>query len=545
VLDLLKQRLRELNAEQPFIFGEFNAWAYEHTDNIQAGIAQEMINALTGSPNPLQSLYAANASFCKKIKSVLIADVSRLISAVANMIPVFPGVSLRWFIARCQLTVKFSYKTYPIKLLKIILFLVIASMPWFTDWFEGLIDFAGFSRNSSKWIWTGGICLYTLREFGKLIISPQAKELLTYLRLPSYAKHLGDIPVMREHIGTLCKLRLKEGNGKTPRLLFVVDDLDRCSPETILKVFEAVRLVLDLENVIVVIAVDQHIALAALSEHFRDFSPHHKLKNSHAIAREYLSKVINLPIVLTDPSSTDIKSLMESLWEKMNKEYEDELKLENISQAVNKLSDEKKVEVAPNHKMGVMPEFESSEEPTPALLPNSTSIEKAPDIDTAEFSQPQTIIKPIKALSKRQQDSFVYWVNYFSLSNARQIKRLNNSYDLMRSYLPQWDRSPFDFVFSESEHLKVYPMLLTLILMEYLNSLHDFDERKQLWGELFFDSSHQESQFQDNEVPLKDKEFKNEKVSLEFIKAYRSMLVMQEHGQLVTNVEAFVLPTMQ
>lgn len=47
VLKLLKQKLKETHKEQPFVFGEFNAWSYEHSDNIQAGIAQEVLNAVT------------------------------------------------------------------------------------------------------------------------------------------------------------------------------------------------------------------------------------------------------------------------------------------------------------------------------------------------------------------------------------------------------------------------------------------------------------------------------------------------------------------
>ncbi|RZA01920.1 MAG: hypothetical protein EOO68_10010, partial [Moraxellaceae bacterium] len=40
VVQLLKRRILESHAEQPFLFAEFNAWAYEHTNNLQAGIAQ-------------------------------------------------------------------------------------------------------------------------------------------------------------------------------------------------------------------------------------------------------------------------------------------------------------------------------------------------------------------------------------------------------------------------------------------------------------------------------------------------------------------------
>jgi len=542
VLDLLKQRLKELNAEQPFIFGEFNAWAYEHTENIQAGVAQEMINALTGSPDVLQPLYTPTVRLFEKLKTILSSDVRKLFAAILNAIPVSSNMSLRWFGERCALTIKFAYKVHPVELLKILLLLLVAAMPWFSEWFQGLIEFSASPSNKSSWIWTGGVFLYTLREFGKLIISPQAKELLTYLRLPNYAEHLGTIPVMRKHICTLCNLRLKEKNGKTPRLLFVVDDLDRCSPSAIVKVLEAVRLVLDLDNVIVIIAIDQHIALAALSEHFKDFSPHHKFKNSHAIAREYLSKVINLPIVLTKPSSDDVKVFMDSFWDEMNKELDKETDKERDEKSESKSGVSGKADLPSrgNATAANASEIEDLNKPkdaisggSPAQDAISESVKLAEQKRAEEIESTAPVVKPIKALSKDQQASFIYWVNYFELSNSRQLKRLNNSYDLMRSYLPLLDKEALEFALPESPPLKTFPMLLTLILMEYLNSLHDLNARNQLWDQLFIESA---------TAPVE--EVSNKIVTAGFVKAYRSLSAAGVNQHLVAKVEAFVLPAM-
>lgn len=538
VLDLLKQRLQESNSEQPFIFGEFNAWAYEHTDNIQAGVAQEMINALTGSPDVLQPLYAPTASFFEKLKTILSSDLRKIFAAILNAIPVSSNMSLRWLSERCALTLRFAYKVHPVELLKILVLLLVAAMPWFSEWFQSLIEFSESSNNKNSWIWTGGVFLYTLREFGKLIISPQAKELLTYLRLPSYAEHLGTIPVMRKHICTLCNLRLKQKNGKTPRLLFVVDDLDRCSPSAIVKVLEAVRLVLDLDNVIVIIAIDQHIALAALSEHFKDFSPHHKLKNSHAIAREYLSKVINLPIVLTKPSGDDVRVFMGSFWEEMNKTVEKEInerKPQLETADITSVSEGSGVSAAVGGRLdeGNMTQHASmAGDKSPDTLATDTVDLDGSGQSNAEV-EPPPMMKPVKALSKDQQESFIHWVNYFELSNSRQLKRLNNSYDLMRSYVPLMDKEVFEFEFAESAVSKVYPMLLTLILMEYLNSLHDLKERNQLWDQLFSEST-----------ASPDEGAGNKLVNSGFINAYRNLLAAEGNQSLVANVEAFVLPAM-
>lgn len=499
VLALLKQQLKEFRTEQPFIFGEFNAWAYEHTDNIQAGVAQEMINALTSAP----------AKSIAGIKSF--------------------WYSVVWLFQRAWLTLKFSVKTHPFEILKILALLLVAVMPWFSDWFQELINDEELA-SVGRWVWSGGLVLYTLREFGKLIISPQAKELLTYLRLPSYAEHLGTIPVMRKHIGTLCELCLKAKHGKTPRLLFVVDDLDRCSPEAIVKVLEAVRLVLDLKNVIVLIAIDQHIALAALSKHFNDFALHHKLKNSHAIAREYLSKVINLPIVLTAPGGDEVNIFMTDLWKDMPKASRVE-----AGNAGPK---------APPDTAGPR----TSGKDDPVIDPRAKQT-----LESTEQEKPKTFkdddlssggINSIKALSLEQQASFVHWVNYFGLTNPRQLKRLNNSYDLMRSYFPGWDKTPVAFNLSNENAQSVYPMLLTLILMEYLNNLEDLDMRVRLWKKLFSTESDQGGFTKGNITQVDPEIFDKVPIEPAFIRSYRQLLQLQDYKYLEANVKAFVLPAM-
>ncbi len=483
VLQLLKDELKQNHATQPFIFGEFNAWSYEHTDSIQAGVAQEMISALTR----LDEKY----SFCRLCK-------------------------------RAWITIKFSWKTYPFQMIKISSLLGFSAIIYFEDW---------FNRSATHEVISGvgaiGLLLYSLREFSKLVLSPQAKELLTYLRLPSYAKHLGTIPVMRQHISTLCELRLKEKNGKTPRLLFVVDDLDRCSPEAIVKVLEAVRLVLDINNVIVVIAIDQHIALAALSKHFNDFSVHHKLKNSHAIAREYLSKVINLPIVLTAPSGDDVENFMHALWKDMPEE--EAVKGANTSAQRDEKTD---------------PSIGDAES-----VPNSASADGG-SVSPLNASEPQSqniqttdeTVKPVFALS-RQQLSFIDWVRYFELNNPRQLKRLHNSYDLMRSVFDGCDKRPVDFNFPTENPKPVYPMLLTLIVMECLNSFEDLGARSHVWKKLFSPADYATADSQEYQPTPMTMQYKNVN-NQDFIDAYRWLLKQPGYEAIAKNVEAFVLPAM-
>lgn len=549
VLKLLKKKLKETHKEQPFVFGEFNAWAYEHSDNIQAGIAHEVLNAVASLEveDPLK----------KK------ADVVNLGGPLHYAIERFNS----WFwqhiksvLFRTWITLWYSLKAQLFKLLKSLLLLFIALMPLvlpspnasiptfppvttsglapmqnseadrklfpaLSNWAERHGSLLG--NSIFQLIWILGFGLYFLRQLPSLLANPLSKELLTYIRLPNYAKHLGDIPVMRENIKIMCDIRLGRLCGKPKRMLFVVDDLDRCSPESIVKVLEAVRLVLELKNVVVVVAIDQHIALAALSNHFKEFSPHHKLKNSHAIARAYLSKVINLPIVLTSPSRGDVENYMYHIWSSspnssmggINAGFRPDTNLANPQRQLDKIKEaDPQLDQAPVE--GVRPK------------------------DNPEIVSPSPRKNPIRSLSDDQRECFIYWVHYFGITNPRQLKRLNNSYDLMRNYFKRWDKHPVSFFFFDEKAQSVYPMLLTLILMECLNSLEDLDMRARLWRRLFSVDGNKSVITSGNITQVDPGIFDKAPIDLAFVTAYRKLLQLQDYKELEANVKAFVLPAM-
>ncbi|WP_111607035.1 P-loop NTPase fold protein, partial [Marinomonas arctica] len=260
----------------------FNAWEYEHTDNLQAGIAQEMIKALS-SPEP-KPVYWEKAS---------------------------------WPLRKVLLTARFALSLHGFKvLIPLSLFAASLAPLWVPDSLKGaftsLVQPLGNGVASIlPYAWVGAFLIPTFKKTKEVFAGPLAKELLTYLKLPDYGKHLGTIPVMREHIKKLTKVRL--GNEK--RLLYVVDDLDRCGHKGIVKVLEAVRMVLDLDNVIVVIAVDQRIALAALALNYKELATQHHIEDPRLIARDYLAKIIHLPIVLTEPDEASVASYLANLWD--------------------------------------------------------------------------------------------------------------------------------------------------------------------------------------------------------------------------------------
>ncbi|ABC27277.1 conserved hypothetical protein [Hahella chejuensis KCTC 2396] len=89
----LKKTLREKHGDkQPFIFGEYNAWKYEHTESPQAGLAQETIKALSafhvaagngGSPS-LKHSQVGKAVFSLAAMLVLLLGALHLLKGYAG-----------------------------------------------------------------------------------------------------------------------------------------------------------------------------------------------------------------------------------------------------------------------------------------------------------------------------------------------------------------------------------------------------------------------------------------------------------------------------
>jgi len=91
---------------------------------------------------------------------------------------------------------------------------------------------------------------------------------------------------LREHFEKLVEMARE---GKSRRLIFFIDDLDRCLPEETLKVLEALKLYLNLEGCVYFLGVDRDAL-----EH----SVKHRYQELDLSGVEYLDKMVQLPFYL-------------------------------------------------------------------------------------------------------------------------------------------------------------------------------------------------------------------------------------------------------
>src|SRR5215212_2165794 len=95
--------------------------------------------------------------------------------------------------------------------------------------------------------------------------------------------------------------------GDEGRLVVFIDDLDRCPPERIVQVLDALKLFLDVPQCVNVIGLDREIIEQAVETKFDGY------KDPTGEARRYLEKIISLPFDLPPLSDQQMRTLVNRL----------------------------------------------------------------------------------------------------------------------------------------------------------------------------------------------------------------------------------------
>ena len=142
-------------------------------------------------------------------------------------------------------------------------------------------------------------------------------------RAAGYKKHQGVIGMLHRDFRLLdAQLRAqsstanKSGLPRIDRVVLYIDDLDRCSPEKVLEVLEAVHLLLALELFIVVVGVDPSWLQRSLRHQYRDLclsEDPSKDPYLQTMPVEYLEKIFQIPLTLPKMENKAYSKLISSL----------------------------------------------------------------------------------------------------------------------------------------------------------------------------------------------------------------------------------------
>lgn len=122
---------------------------------------------------------------------------------------------------------------------------------------------------------------------------------------------------------------LKESNIK--RMVVFVDELDRCKPDTVLDIFEAMRLFLFVKGSSFVIGADSRLIDYAIKSRYKNIPG-----NNLDISKEYLEKVIQYPVTIPQLDKNELEKYLTCLLlEKDIDNVADALKNSNPYEPIN------------------------------------------------------------------------------------------------------------------------------------------------------------------------------------------------------------------
>lgn len=159
----------------------------------------------------------------------------------------------------------------------------------------GLLTRAGAAVSSA---FSGDV---TEEKYGELKKDAvEAKKGLTELIKPAEKRTPPkEIEAFRKEFGELLK-------GLDTTLVLFIDNLDRCLPDVAIGTLEAIRLFLFMPRTAFVIAADEDMIRHSVAKHFNDPNASH--------VRDYLDKVIQVPMRVPQVGAEDLRAYMYSLF---------------------------------------------------------------------------------------------------------------------------------------------------------------------------------------------------------------------------------------
>lgn len=139
------------------------------------------------------------------------------------------------------------------------------------------------------------------------------------VRVPSRADRADQVDLVREYMDSIYALSRLGGDLKDgERLVVLIDDLDRCSPDRVIEVIESIRMLMDVPGFVFVLAIDYEVLIEAVRNRYPHADPH-----------RFIEKIVQVPfrIPATDPDAQEFMTQLVADWDALRKvwfaEFED------------------------------------------------------------------------------------------------------------------------------------------------------------------------------------------------------------------------------
>jgi len=271
------------NSKYDFTIIDFHAWKYQDTPAIWAYLYECLSDEYFGSQWFIKNWRKFKLNFQRE-KSNIIKDI------------LFLGIAFSLFTSILSL-----FKSGNLGL------------------FGNLIDTI---KNNWWQTISGGTIISSLLKFWKREGTNAHELLKKYSKGISFNQHLGVQAEIEKELVILLKTWIADKSKE--RLIFFVDDIDRCSEKKIIEIVDSLRVMLEhpeiVKRVIVLVAIDEEKLAMAIRYKYREFYPptSENYKILDDLTREYMDKLfisgIKLQALNSDNVNEFISTLVEQDW---------------------------------------------------------------------------------------------------------------------------------------------------------------------------------------------------------------------------------------
>ncbi|EGV51407.1 KAP P-loop domain protein [endosymbiont of Riftia pachyptila (vent Ph05)] len=245
---------------------------------------------------------------------------------------------------------------------------------------------------------------------------------------------------------------------------------------------------------ILIVAVDERMALAALAQHYYELAEKGSQRTAQAIARDYLGKIFHLPVCLSDPAKEDVENyILKDLIVEVLQDADlssDKKKGSSGTDASGELTvrpgphgAEPGQQVAPGSLPGdsaVPAQQKLVDEMQPSggeVVPEETGAEEGGKAPKEDKKRTQLLAGKAIRETTKERELFMQLADWLKISNPRRLKRLLNSYRLMKA-LDAGRRGTIDLMWNK-RHLTMLFWLEHLYVQEMIEQKR---EEKYLFG---------------------------------------------------------------
>jgi len=241
---------------------EFNAWEYNATEVIWAGLVRKIIDKLEGD--------------------------LRLGSLERRARRVRYNFGRHWRQTRGRFFGQ-------VLLIFLIAAVVVIGLNWITG---GHVETVG--ELLIPIVGLGGL-LTIVNGVREALTSPVSQWLTALFEEGDYGRQIDYMADIREDLQFLEK-RLGQAQE---RVLIIIDDLDRCEPTKAVEVLQAINLLLNFNHFVVILGIDARIITGAISKYYANL-----LEGAGASGYEYLDKIIQIPFRIPNPNRSEIEAFL-------------------------------------------------------------------------------------------------------------------------------------------------------------------------------------------------------------------------------------------